>query len=216
MTSKPKAIIFDMDGVLLDSEPLHDKVVDAIVASYGCELDAATRALFVGRSSMDMWTEIKRLCNLEASVTELFDAQWDNIKVALHTSGIPASEGLYEVLEKAQSEKLKIAIGSSSRKDFVREVLAYLDIERYIDYIVDTQKVEHGKPAPDMYLQAARGLGLEPSECMVVEDSTSGVASGKAAGMFVFGYMNPTSLGQDVSKADVVVTSLSQIIEHIN
>lgn len=207
-----KALLWDMDGVILDSEPLHDKVLDMVLEKFGHQSTPEDRVRFMGASSEKMWTELKAQYSLDADVNTLIEMQWETIISELPGSGIPASEGLKDVLTYAKEQGIKSAIVSSSRRDFIEAVTRYLNIEEYINYIVDGFKVKNGKPSPEIYNLALKTGGFRPEECLVIEDSTNGVGAGINAGITVIGYDNPTSFGQDISRADYKVKDLSEII----
>lgn len=211
-----KAVVFDMDGVLLDSEPLHDRTNIEILKSYGINADASVTDPFVGRTSEALWTELKGIYNLSDSVEELIKRQWSmNIK-ALPSSEIEASKGLEDVLAYILENELSASVASSSRGDFVQAVFDHLNLWPFMEAYTSGQEIEHGKPAPDIYILAARKIGVRAEECLAVEDSTAGVRSAKAAGMITVGYRNPTSQGQDVGMADYVVDCLSDICNIID
>lgn len=211
-----KAVVFDMDGVLLDSEPLHDRTNIEILKSYGINADASVTDPFVGRTSEALWTELKGIYNLSDSVEELIERQWSmNIK-ALPSSEIEASKGLEDVLAYILENELSASVASSSRGDFVQAVFDHLNLWPFMEAYTSGQEIEHGKPAPDIYILAARKIGVRAEECLAVEDSTAGVRSAKAAGMITVGYRNPTSQGQDVGMADYVVDCLSDICNIID
>lgn len=213
--TKIKAVIFDMDGVLLDSEPLHDRVLDMVLGKFGYGTTSEFRYKYVGASSMDLWEGAKEIWDIDATVEELIDIQWKTICEELPKSGIGASKGLYTLLDYLKANNIKIAIASSSRGDFVNAVIDHLKIRDYIDSITQGFEVENGKPAPDIYLLAAQKLGVLPSESAAVEDSTNGTKSAKTAGMLTIGYDNPTSQGQFLDAADVIVKCLDEAIEII-
>jgi HAD superfamily hydrolase (TIGR01509 family) len=211
-----KAVVFDMDGVLLDSEPLHDRTNIEILKSYGINADASVTDPFVGRTSEALWTELKGIYHLSDSVEELIERQWSmNIK-ALPSSEIEASKGLEDVLAYILENELSASVASSSRGDFVQAVFDHLNLWPFMEAYTSGQEIEHGKPAPDIYILAARKIGVRAEECLAVEDSTAGVRSAKAAGMITVGYHNPTSQGQDVGMADYVVDCLSDICNIID
>ncbi|NLT11414.1 MAG: HAD family phosphatase [Clostridiaceae bacterium] len=214
-----RAIVFDMDGVLLDSEPLHDRTNIEILKTYGIEADASVTDPFVGRTSEALWTEMKAIYNLPDSVEELIARQWSmNIK-ALPASEIEASKGLEDILAYALERGISLSVASSSRGDFVEAVFDYLNLWPFMEAYTSGQEINHGKPAPDIYLLAARKIGVPAAACLAIEDSTAGVRSAKKAGMVTVGYRNPTSQGQNVEIADYVVDCLSEvceIIDHIN
>ena len=213
--SKLKAVLFDMDGVLLDSEPLHDKIAILVLQKFGIEANHDTLNKYVGSSSKVMWEDLVVRFSLPSTSEELLDLYWKTIIDELKISGIQASEGILVLLENLRASKIVTAVASSSRRDFILAVMDYIGIAGYMDEIVDGFSIKNGKPAPDIYLEAARRLGVKSDECLVIEDSTNGINAGKNAGMKVVGYDNPTSLGQSMERADYVVKRLVQVVDII-
>ena len=205
------AVIFDMDGVLFDSEPYHDQTTTSILESYGAKGAYEAIRPYVGRSPEDMWTAMKAKYDITASVEDLVELQWKKNVAGLKDSGLERSEGLSELLEFCHEKGIRVAVASSSRQDFIEAVFDHLDLWKYVEVFASGSEVENGKPMPDIYLLAATRLDVDPERCLVVEDSTAGVQAGRMAGMYTIGYDNPTSGGQNVNAADVVVKSLSEI-----
>ncbi len=205
------AVIFDMDGVLLDSEPFHDQTTTSILESYGVKNAYEAIRPYVGRTSEDMWRDLKTKYGIKASVEDLTELQWKKNVAGLPNSGLERSEGLTELLNYCHEHGIKVAVASSSRQDFVEAVFDHLNLWQYVEVFANGFEVEHGKPMPDIFLLAATRLDIDPERCMVIEDSTAGVQAGRMAGMYTIGYDNPTSGGQNVNAADVVVKSLSEI-----
>lgn len=205
------AIIFDMDGVLLDSEPYHDQTTTSILESYGAEGAYEAIRPYVGRSSEDMWIAMKAKYNIPASVEDLIELQWKKNVSGLPDSGLERSEGLSELLDYCLEKGIRVAVASSSRQDFVEAVFDHLKLWPYVEVFASGAEVENGKPMPDIFLLAATRLDIDPERCLVIEDSTAGVQAGRMAGMYTVGYDNPTSGGQNVTAADVVIQSLNEV-----
>ena len=205
------AVIFDMDGVLFDSEPYHDQTTTSILESYGAKGAYEAIRPYVGRSPEDMWAAMKTKYDISASVEDLVELQWKKNIAGLKDSGLERSEGLSELLEFCHNKGIRVAVASSSRQDFMEAVFDHLDLWKYVEVFASGSEVENGKPMPDIFLLAATRLDIDPERCLVVEDSTAGVQAGRMAGMYTIGYDNPTSGGQNVNAADVVVKSLGEI-----
>ena len=207
-----KAVLFDMDGVLLDSEPFHDETNLILLRKYGVEADKSVTNPYIGRTSTELWTALKERFHLPVTVEELIEEQWAMNIRNIPSSGIGRSEGLDPLLAFLSENKIRSTVASSSRRGFVEAVLEHLKLSAYMEGYTCGEEVEKSKPEPDIFLLAARKLGVSPEECVVIEDSTAGVRAGLAAGMFTIGYVNPTSEGQDVSPADQVVRHLADAV----
>lgn len=206
-----QAVIFDMDGVLLDSEPLHDMTNLEILRSFGIEADTSVTNAFVGRTSAALWEAMISRYSLQASIDDLIDRQWRINIEKLPSSGIIGSEGLEELLSYLKEHRIKLSVASSSRNDFVEAVFDHLNLWEYMETYTGGSEVKLGKPSPEIYLRAAEKIGMKAAACLTVEDSTAGVQSSKAAGMYTVGYLNPTSDGQDLSEAEAIVSSLLEV-----
>lgn len=207
-----RAVLFDMDGVLLDSEPFHDEVNLLILSGFGIEADKSVTNPFVGRTSEALWSALGPRFHIPLSVEELIDLQWSTLLEKLPDSELVPSKGLLPLLDDLERKQIRSTVASSSRGAFVEAALRHLGIWERMEGYTCGQEIEHGKPAPDIFLLAAQKLGVSAKECMVIEDSTAGVEAGIAAGMLTVGYRNPTSDGQDVSAADYVVEDLYDVI----
>ena len=117
-----------------------------------------------------------------------------------------ALSGAVELVEGLVVKGIPVAVASSSSLPFIEGVLRKTGLDRFIHRYVSAESVARGKPAPDVFLEAARMLAVSPVQCLVVEDSRNGVLAAKVAGMRVIGYRNPSSGDQDLSRADAVVT----------
>ena len=211
-----KAFIFDMDGVIIDSEPIHARAKMVILREYGITLSAQEIGLdkYVGRSSKSFWGDMK------ARFPDVFTEEWQVMAGKKHEkymdilnndATIKAIPGLPELLQRLKAKGYKIGLGSSSIRPMVNNVLTRFGIIEYFDALTTGDEVEHAKPAPDVYLLAASRLGVAPENCTVVEDAAAGIAAAKAAGMRCIAVRNPNSGTQDFSQADVVIDRYDEI-----
>jgi HAD superfamily hydrolase (TIGR01509 family) len=205
------AVIFDLDGVLIDSEPMHCRADKQLLTELGIETSDNYLDRFAGWTDAAMWAAIKTDYNITKSITALKELQLP-IKLKLLREGdfhpIP---GAVELLEEIKRLDIPIAIASSSPKLFIEAVLKIIEIEHYFDFLVSGDEVERSKPEPDIFLKAARLLNVNQYECLVFEDSKSGTMAAKKAGMKCIGYQNPNSGNQDLSEADIIITSFNDL-----
>jgi len=205
-----KLIIFDMDGVLLDSEKLYLDMNQDFFKTLGAGISIEEHQTFVGISATKMWTYIKEKFNLKQTVDELKVLERDLKYKTLSETPLVPTNGIVEFLEHLKKKGFTIAIASSSLKKNIDLILKKLSIEKYFDYIVSGEQVERGKPEPDIFLKVANYFNLHPEDCMVIEDSTNGVLAAKAAKMYCIGYYNPNSGRQDLSKADIIIRNFKE------
>ncbi len=206
-----KSVIFDMDGVILDSEPIHLEVDKMVLKE--CDFDATDEILikYIGMSNPDMWKDLKKKYSLKPSVEELLELQKKlKIKVYEETK-LEAIKGINELLDDLVENKIMISLASSSPRYFIEAVLNKLLIRDYFKFVISGEEVEKGKPYPDIFLKTAEKLGINPEECVVIEDSKNGVRAAIAAGMKCIGYNNPNSGAQDLSEASAIVNTICAI-----
>ncbi len=206
-----KAVIFDMDGVIIDSESLHIEVVLDILKGLDIVLSYNDITGYIGISNSYMWGELIGRYGIRKTVSELIDIQHVmNIEVLDSHEDI-AMPGIIELLEEIKNSGLKTAIASSSTIDYIDAVVDKLGIARYFDAIISGEQVARGKPNPDIFIRAAELLDVRPAECIVIEDSDNGIRAAVDAGIRVIGLKNPNSGNQSLAGADRVVHSLGEI-----
>jgi HAD superfamily hydrolase (TIGR01509 family) len=207
-----KAAIFDMDGVILDSEPIYFATNQELFSDLGFEVKPLDYAQFVGLDAAQMWVRLKDRHGLPHEVEVLIQMEADGMIAGLQSAPLLPMPGLLELIDRLRSSGFKLALASSSKHRVIRTILDSLDLSETFSAVVSGEDVAHGKPAPDIFLRTASLLGVPPSGCLVIEDSANGVRAAKAAGMQCFGLRNPSSGAQDLSLADRVVDSLDQIL----
>ncbi|WP_239614542.1 HAD family hydrolase [Cohnella mopanensis] len=205
------AFIFDMDGVIIDSEPIHFEVDIQTMQHFGMSISHEQLERFVGMTNPEMWTILKQEYDMPQSVEEIIEYQLSSKIDILRTSELIPIDGITELLQQLKSRDIPIGLASSSPRRFIMEVLSKFQIEHYFQCIVSGEEVDKGKPAPDVYYEAAKLLGVSPESCFVIEDSRNGIKAAKAAGMQCIGYVNHNSGNQDLSAADRIVTSIREI-----
>ena len=206
-----KAVIFDMDGVLVDSQPYHFKADIETMSEYGVVKDQKFYEKFAGTLTSDRMRILKDLFKLDIPVEEMVKKREDMILEIMAREDIKPVSGIPEFLKSIKNRGLKTAVASSSGYDLIGLILSRLGISEYFDSITSGNDVKRGKPSPDIFLLAAERIGAEPSECLVVEDSENGVKAAKSAGMTALGYVNPTSGNQCLDMADAVTDDFRKV-----
>lgn len=206
-----KAVIFDMDGVLVDSEPFHFEVDKRVLKKCGFIANDDILNPYVGVSNPEMWKDLKEKYNLILSVEELLKLQSELRMDALNEKKIEAIDGIQELLNELKQNKIITAVASSSSRFFIEAILDALRIREYFAVILSGEEVQRGKPYPDIFLKTAEMLRVSPQECVVIEDSTNGVKAALSAGMKCIGYANLNSGLQDLSSAYTIVDSICKI-----
>jgi len=206
-----EAVVFDLDGVLLQSEEVWDEVREKYVRERGGRYDAAIQRAMMGMSS----TEWSRFLHDEAGVPD--DPREINLEVvrrmlAAYRERLPLVPGAVEAVHRLAAQ-FPLGLASSSNRELIDTVLDVSGLAPCFAATVSSEEVAHGKPAPDVYLEAARRLGVEPTRCAAVEDSHGGIRSAKSAGMRVIAIPNPTYPPDDaaLALADVTLRSLDEL-----
>ncbi len=202
-----KAVIFDNDGVISDSEPWHVQSEILTMQKHGIALAPADLRRYTGGTAWDMFEDLIKRYGVDATVEELFRDK-EKVLFDLLEKNLKPIHGVIELINRIHQKGLKLAIGSSGHKRLVEFTLNKFRIRDFFDAVVTGQDVAEGKPAPDIYLLAAEKLGMLPSECIVIEDATLGVRAAKAAGMKCIGYDTGK---QDLSEADSIVASFEEV-----
>lgn len=209
--SRIEAAIFDMDGVLIDSEPLHFMSDITLLKRLNIETTKEYHNKYVGFSAPDKWREIKDEFNIQNSLQEILNMSVSTKLELLSRSDYDPIDGIPELLEKLNIHNIPVAVASSSSGRFIKEVLKKIRVEKYIKTWVSGENLEKSKPEPDIFLKTAEVLQVNPRGCVVVEDSKNGVIAAKKAGMKCIGFVNVNSGNQDLSKADIIVDKITKI-----
>ncbi len=206
-----KAVIFDMDGVIIDSEPFHLIVCREIFKNLNIPFYEEEYNTFIGISNTSMWTTLRNKYGLNESVDELSKFQTDGGMKYIKENEISPIPGILDILNELRDNEIKIALASSSSMEVIEIVLDKFKISKYFQEVISGEDLEKGKPAPDIFLKAAKLLQVEPEYCTVIEDSHNGVIAAKAAGMKCIGYQNPSSGNQNLKAADLIIKSLKDL-----
>lgn len=206
-----KAIIFDMDGVIIDSEPQHAQAAMQVFKRHGADADYDYCAGFIGSSTRAMTEDAIRKFGIDTPPEELLREMNAEKKKILKEEGYAILPGVRELIRNLYHNGLRLAIASSSSPSEIENTVKTLGIKKYFTKLISSSHVEHPKPAPDSFLLALKELGVNAKETMVVEDSCFGTQAAKAAGITCVGYVNPHSGQQDLSAADVLLESFEAI-----
>ncbi len=204
------AVIFDMDGVLVDTEPSYFQSNTVLFRELGFSLPEAEYAAFVGSSSYRMWSTLKTRFHLAEKVDELIARSYRaHLNSLMALESLDPIPGIVSLLDRLSDLALPLGLASSSPRLVIELTLEKSGLSGYFPVSVAGDEVPHGKPHPDIFLATASLLGVAPGQCLVVEDSPHGVAGAKAAGMGAVGFANPNSGSQDLSRADLIIHSFT-------
>lgn len=206
-----KAVIFDMDGVIIDSEPLHLLSTQQTLADYGITLSTDYLYQFVGSTSKHMYKTIQSEFQLSVDINELMEADSKNCKQIYKEKGMTPIEGVQELIKELYQQGVKLAIASSSSLKRIEEVIKTFNLQKYFTKLISGDMIENPKPAPDIFMKALKELGVNAKETVVIEDSKNGTLAAKAAAIACIGFINPSSGNQDLYIADAATDSLKAI-----
>jgi len=202
-----KGVVFDMDGVLVDTEALHFAAIRMALEKYDVKSSREDMLKLAGTNYPAFISKLVQKSGKSLDVAPIVKDAWDNFNAAIDSvQTMPGSEKLLDEV----MNKLKITVASGCAKDLVLRILEKADLINFFNKvdIVGIDEVKNPKPAPDVYLLAVKKLGLNPNECVAIEDTSSGMTAAKDAGLYCVVVPTIFSKNQDFSRADLRVESL--------
>ncbi len=203
-----KAVIFDMDGVIVDSEPIMDIVLIQFFNEMKIKFDKDIVKNFRGGSSEAFWGELKRIYSLPGPVDYYVKERLKRTIQYYKTNGLLLIDNVINLIEEIKTLKLKIALATSAAHERMEVTLDILKLEKYFDVIVTSRFIKNAKPDPEIFIKACESLNVNPESCLVIEDSENGVIAAKKAGMFCVGFDQYGD--QDLAKADIIVNDFTE------
>ena len=209
-----RAIVFDMDGLMIDSEKIYWAVGREIAREFGKKVSDQTLGRMMGRSPLDSVVIFARETGITMEPKALHELREARVLRALK-AGVEPMPGLIDVLQKYKP-RYKLGIATSAPRYMVDVILAGLKIAHYFDAIQTSDDVKDGKPEPEIYLKAFARLDVPPREGVVLEDSSNGATAGKRAGAYVIAVPSSYTKDQDFSYADEVAVDLADAARRID
>lgn len=202
-----RGAIFDLDGVLVDSEPNYFRSERVLLAEYGVDFTPEMKRPYIGMSTMEMLDDVVLRFGIAEPVGTLLSRKNAHY-LEIAAGGTPAYPQTRRLVELLHGAGYPLALASGSSPEVIDTVLAGAGLLRYFDVVVSAEAVPRGKPAPDLFLEAARTLDIPPRECVVVEDSEYGVAAAAGAGMrcVAIPYLFDAPLAEAFHSADLLIT----------
>ena len=210
-----ETVIFDMDGVIIDSEPIHLEMQDILFQTYDVQLKPGEYQAFIGRSSKNMWQElIQRFC-LSVSVDEVLRKDRELYHARIKSEpGLGPIPGVRELIEELHTREVKLALASSSSMESIELVLDLFELSGFFDHRVSGADLQYSKPHPEIFQVAAGITKTGKERCLVIEDSNHGITAAKRAEMKCVGFQNPNSGNQDLSQADLIIDDFRSLGYH--
>lgn len=191
-----EAVIFDMDGVLVDSEPVHFATTNAVLARRGASIGRDFYDLRLGLPEVEFFADVVRHLGLAEPPRALAEERVRESLAALAEADLLPMDGALECLLLLRADGRRLALASSATRAQVSLVVDKLGLRRALSALVSVEDVARGKPAPDLFLEAARRLGVDPGACLVVEDAVAGVQAARSAGMSAVALPPPGHSGE--------------------
>ena len=209
------AVIFDMDGVIVDSEHVWNEARERLAKERGGRWHPGAQRDMMGMSSLEWSGYMHEVIGLREPPEEI-SAEVVRRMEAIYRDELPLIDGAVDAVRRV-GERWPLGLASSSNRELIDLVLELTGLDRDFRAIVSSEEVARGKPAPDVYLEAARRLRVEPTACAAIEDSHNGIRSAKAAGMRVIAIPNPRYPPdeQALAEAEIVLRSVGQLAPHV-
>ncbi|MBY5957150.1 HAD family phosphatase [Membranicola marinus] len=213
---KKEAIIFDMDGVLVDTEKHHKEIEHGIFQDLGITISEKEREPYIGMAADELWAAVIDHYKLDRSHHELLDINNQRIlDYFTNKVDLQPIDGVIPVLDWIKKHKIPLAVASSSSSIVIDALLKETGLDKYFAIRVGGQTVEKSKPEPYIYLHTAELLQVNPERCLVIEDSSNGIAAAKAANMYCVGYRGTGYSQQDQSHADELISHYDELIPRL-
>lgn len=206
------AVIFDMDGVIVDSEQVYQEIERQMYDDLGIPVTPEEQRMFIGAAERSMWQYMKDKYQMDTETDFLVKEERARLLSQLDLPGsIPLMPGIRELLEALVHDGIPALVASSSSREIIEKVLRVNDIRHFFKDITGGDDVLHSKPAPDIFLKTAAKAGIAPGRCLVIEDSENGIRAARSAGMKVIALLNHYSGGLDLSEASMIIHALHEL-----
>ncbi len=201
------AVTFDMDGLMFNTEDLYDRVGQILLEARGQDFTLELKLAMMGLPGSVAWEVMRQRCGIDDSVEQL-QAEADQIFSSMLPAEIRTMPGLEAILSKLESHNIPKAVATSSHRRFASQALGHFDLQPRFEFVLTSDDVTHGKPHPEIYLTAARRLGVDPGSMLVLEDSQTGSRAAAAAGAYTVAIPTQHSRGMDFSHTHHVADRL--------
>lgn len=207
-----KAVIFDMDGVIIDSEPMHKKAYQDMFDEVGIEVSAEHYESFTGQSTINICKHLCEHFNLQQDPESLVAIKRKHYKNLFNeNSDFGLIEGALDLIKDYHRNGLKLVLASSASMTGINQIFERFNLDQYFITKLSGGDLKQSKPHPEIFIKAAEATGYSKEECIVIEDSTNGVRAANGAGIFCVGFDSFHSKNQDYSKANMVIDSFKAI-----
>ena len=207
-----KAILFDMDGVIVDTEPLHCKAYDQMFDAVNIDVSDELYASFTGQSTISICRKLCEHFRLTEAPEILVALKRKFFKEIFETDkDLHLIDGVLELIKDYHNNGLTLVLASSASMTTINNVFTRFNLNQYFIAKLSGADLKASKPHPEIFIKAAKAAGFKKNECLVIEDSTNGIKAAKAADIFCVGFKSPHSKNQDYSKADLIISQFNEI-----
>ena len=208
-----KAIIFDMDGVLVNSEPLHRKAYFDMFEEFNLNVSNRLYESFTGKSTSAICKELCKIFDLSISHEKLMLSKRKHFKTIFDNDPeFQMIDGALSLIKDYFYNNLTLILASSASMTNINRIFKKFDLDKFFKAKISGADLKESKPNPEIFIKAAKLSGFNKSECIVIEDSTNGVIASKSAGIYCIGFNSPNSKNQNYDKADLVVSNFNEIM----
>ncbi len=217
MNRRIKAVIFDLDGLIIDSEPLQLRAINQALAPVGITLTEADWVQRVGYKSIETIRLLRAQHGFDRDPEEIERAKVRAYQQIIREDGaLKLMPGVSEAIHACQRAQLALALASSSIRADITVILEVFELSGLFEVIVAGDEVSKGKPDPEIFLKAAEGLAVDPAACLVLEDAPSGIAAANAAGMVSIAIPNRFTRHQNFDGAQVIIATLFDFVKELD
>ena len=201
-----------MDGVIIDSEPIHLEIQDRLFQTYDISLTPPEYQTYIGRSSKNMWQELIEKFSLSVTVEEVLLKDRTMYHHRLNKEpDLDAIPGVRKLIKSLCEKSIKLVLASSSSMESIELVMGLFELDHFFNQKISGADLQFSKPDPEIFIVSANLVDSKPCNCLVIEDSTHGVTAAKSAQMKCVGFQNPNSGNQDLSIADLIIHDFHEL-----
>ncbi len=206
-----KAVLFDMDGVIVDTEPLHRKAYHQMFDDVKIDVGIDLYASFTGQSTINICKRLVNHFNLSETPEYLVSLKRKHYKYFFDNDELDLIDGVLDRIKDYHTNNVTLVVASSASMHGILQIFKRFDLNQYFSAKFSGADLKKSKPHPEIFIKAAESTGFKKSECIVIEDSTNGLQAANSAGIYCVGYKSPHSTGQDYTIADIVISDFKEI-----